>query len=396
MVNIIPVTSQDMILKAKQIAWAEYAKYATPEDYLTLYIDVPYCQSECKYCYHNYGDIQIRGKILDSEIDSLEREMEQAAKIMGQHPVRAINFGGGTPSLLSPRQLERILTMIDSLWILDKSDESERGFEGHPAHITDEYIDVLSSSYMNRLSLGVQTFNRDILKLENRKHISEETLSEIIKKFRQRKQIRSINVDLLAGLIDQTPQILEQDIWSLMRMGVQQITIYKASKTKNHRDHPQIQPEGLWELLHHVNEVFNKESIPWEYIGTANKDDLMKCNRFYLRNFEFFKYSYNPTPWSYNSCIGFTIDRDTANSIQHPWSFFIPANLAYEVLLNSKDVFAFYNILTPLDRLHWGKCFSRRSDERSQILARKFEELRPTMEGILNTSGNFLAFPPYK
>lgn len=337
----------------KKEIWKSYLENKDEKDYLGLYIDIPFCRSACLYCYHNMGGKQVRNCVLDDQVNYLEKQFQQAAEIFGTEPIYTINFGGGSPSLLSPKQLEKVFKLIEKYWNLQISDKNEMGFEFHPAYLTNEHIKVLENSFINRLSMGVQTFDKEILRKEHRAHVSEKKIEEIFNKVKAFS--KQTNVDLLSGLIGQTPDILEKDVKTLLDIGVDWLTIYKASKYFKHWKHPEIQKDGQWRLLQRVYEKYN--NYPgYYYIGSESKKNMMKCNRFYRLPQHIFEYSYNPAPIEYNNILGFSIDE--SEGIQFPWSYFIPINKGYEKF--SKYLTLFYSISGNIDKSHWRDVYKKR------------------------------------
>lgn len=217
--------------KIKNI-WQEYLENKTENDYTTLYIHVPFCIQKCNYC--EYCSKITHNGIDDSKIDYLEEQFLNALKVFKDEPIKAINFGGGTPNILSPKQLERILNMIKKHWNLKIDKDNEMGFEFHPALFSKEHLDVLQNSYINRLSMGIQTFDKNVLKAENRLYVSEEQLKNIYNSVKNFSKI--VNVDLLAGLIGQTSSMLSNDVKALLDIGVESLTIYELNRVHNRRN----------------------------------------------------------------------------------------------------------------------------------------------------------------
>jgi len=127
--------SKEKILKEKEKIWIEYIKNKSKDDYLTLYIHIPYCTQRCNYCEY-FSKIIPDGKVPDLHIDYLEQQFKEAASYFKNEKIKALNFGGGTPNILSPKQLERILNMIQQYWNLEISIDNEMGFEFNPYHMS--------------------------------------------------------------------------------------------------------------------------------------------------------------------------------------------------------------------------------------------------------------------
>lgn len=304
---------------------------------------MPFCSQQCSYCKYY---TRIASKIPDSCLDYLERQFKDVSEIFGNEPIKAINFGGGTPNILSPKQLERILNMIPKYWNLKISDENEMGFEFIPYHLSQDHISVLRNSYINRLSLGVQSFNRDVIRAEKRLYSSKERVGDIYHAVKTFAKI--VNIDLMAGLRNQTTNILLEDVETSLKVGFESVTVYGMEKImgRPHRkiDISKIKPM----LLGMYNKYINYPG--YRYIGTT-ENNYMYCNRFY-KNVNNFKFFYNSAPIDYNSTLGFCIDDDKSWRATASYSFFIPANMAYQKI--NRNTTVFYSLDSKMNpRKHW-------------------------------------------
>ena len=286
--------------KVKNI-WVEYLEKKSEKDYTTLYIHTPYCSQKCFYC--EYFS-KIAPGVPESCIDYLEKQFEEAAPYFEKEKIKAINFGGGTPNMMSPRQLDRVLKMVDSYWHLEKSWENEMGFEFNPHHLSDEHMSVLKSSYINRLSMGVQSFNPEILKLENRLYTSPEIVQKIYND--SKSFTKMMNVDLLAGLFNQTTETLLRDVKFLLDIGVEAITIYELNRV-NGRNNKESERKYIENMLIVVNQIF-KNYPNYRWVGT-DETHFEHCNRLY-KNTPMYEFPYNPAPQGYNNVIAFSLDDD--------------------------------------------------------------------------------------
>src|SRR2546422_11138295 len=121
----------------------------------SLYVHVPFCAHKCEYC--AFYSEALNGEVVDRYVASVIREMESVAE--GVKP-RTIFFGGGTPSLLNLRQWEQILKAMERLDLLGAD---EWTVECNPATVSRDKAELLRSYGVNRLSMGVQSFNEGLL-----------------------------------------------------------------------------------------------------------------------------------------------------------------------------------------------------------------------------------------
>lgn len=333
--------------------WKEYLANKTPQDYTSLYIHVPYCTQKCAYCEY-FSKVTTTG-IPDSCLDYLEEQFMNALPFFKDEPIKALNFGGGTPNLLSPAQLDRVLKMISKYWKLDLSHSNEMGFEFHPHHITEEHFDVLRHSYINRVSMGIQSFNPHVLKLEKRYPTSKGRLLYLyntVSSF-----ARMVNIDLLAGLFDQTSEILIDDVRTLMDIGIESITIYELNRI-NGRNNKESERDYITKMLLDTYDAL-KDRQEYRYVGTTLEDGFMHCNKYYRKNADMFEIPYNPAPQGFNNVVAFSIDDDSLE--KYPYSHFIPINKAYQRLGNRETLFYSLDRKVQEDRPWWKDGFERRA-----------------------------------
>ncbi len=336
--------------------WSDYLCSKTNQDYLTLYIHVPYCTQKCRYC--EYASKVTCSGVPEESIDYLESQFSTAAAIFKDEPIKAINFGGGTPNTLSPKQLQRILKMIPKYWNLQTGDEYELGFEFHPYHITPEHIAILKDSYINRLSMGVQSFDKGVLALENRLYVPRERILQIYTDTKSFTKV--MNVDLLAGLMSQTSDILINDTHALLTIGVEAVTIYELHRLlrTRHYNKESTRPYITKMLLDLYAKQVAAPFPNYRYEGTT-PEEFIHCNRFYRSDAHQFTYTYNPAPQGYNSVVAFSIDDKNIGS--YPYSHFIPVDKAYQRLTNSLTMFYSLRDKANSDRPWWKKAFDTRT-----------------------------------
>ncbi len=120
------------------------------------YIHIPFCSHICYYC--DFAKVFLEGQPVDDYLDALIKEFN-AHDI---HRLKTLYIGGGTPTVLTARQMRRLLSALTEN--LDLSYLSEFTVEANPGDLSDEMVEVLAQSPVNRVSLGVQTFNNRLLK----------------------------------------------------------------------------------------------------------------------------------------------------------------------------------------------------------------------------------------
>ena len=184
-----------------------------------LYIHIPFCTQKCIYCDFMSGtNLSLRQDF----VASLIAEMDLYLDFFASDPMRTIYFGGGTPSLLSVDELQRIYDAIAQRW--DISAVEEFTVECNPDDLTEEYLLQLRSLPINRLSIGVQSFCDDELQWLNRRHTSQEAFDVVLRA--QKAGFENITIDLMFALPVQTLESLNYSIDKALELGVQHISAY--------------------------------------------------------------------------------------------------------------------------------------------------------------------------
>ena len=184
-----------------------------------LYIHIPFCKSRCIYCgFYSTTHLSLR----DSYVSALCHEMEMRSRNVLFQQLSTIYIGGGTPSQLSISHLHDIFKCIDNHFHVD--DDAEITIECNPDDVTPSFAEALRELPINRVSMGVQTFNDERLKFLRRRHSSEQVLQAIE---RLRKAgIGNISIDLMFGFPNETLEEWESDIEQALNLHVEHISAY--------------------------------------------------------------------------------------------------------------------------------------------------------------------------
>lgn len=212
-----------------------------------IYLHIPFCKRRCVYC-DFFSTTQ--SEKTDSYIGALCRELEIRRAYLQGEKVETVYFGGGTPSQLSEKHFKQVFKTIGSLYHLTK--DAEITLEANPDDLTPDYIDMLRRLPFNRLSMGIQTFHEDTLKLLNRRH----TARQAIKAFQDCRSagFANISIDLIYGLPGETAEMWEQDLQQAILLGPEHISAYHLIYEKG---------TPLWTLReqHRVEEVSEETSV---------------------------------------------------------------------------------------------------------------------------------------
>ena len=180
-----------------------------------LYVHIPFCESKCKYC--NFVSGNFSRDIQEKYLDTLIKEIN-SYKI--QNNVSTIFFGGGTPSILTAEDIEKIILAIKNNFKISKNVEIT--IECNPNSVSLEKLKKYKKLGINRISFGVQSLNDSVLKLIGRVHNKKQALQAI--KNARLAGFKNINVDLLLGIKEN--KNIFQDICLLKKLGVTHISAY--------------------------------------------------------------------------------------------------------------------------------------------------------------------------
>lgn len=196
-----------------------------------LYVHIPFCKSRCIYCdfYSTTREAEQEAYVGALCREIRERRHELPAEADNRVCARTIYIGGGTPSLLSPAQLARIFGCIRENYAV--ADGAEVTVEMNPEDVVvDEALSLaggLANGTFNRVSLGIQTFDDDLLRLLRRRHSAERAVEAV--KSLQLVGAQNISIDLIYGLPGQTLELWERDLDVAFSLGVQHLSAYALS-----------------------------------------------------------------------------------------------------------------------------------------------------------------------
>ncbi len=178
---------------------AVVSRIGTGQKSVSVYCGIPYCASICTYC--DFNVYARREHEFDAYVNALTREIENtAADFSPPRFAKTLSFGGGTPSLLSARQIEKIVAAVRENFLFDA--RAEWMLEANPGTVDLEKLRALRAMGLNRLSLGVQTFDDARLRQFNRAHTAADAYDAF--DWARRAGFENISLDLIYGLPEQS------------------------------------------------------------------------------------------------------------------------------------------------------------------------------------------------
>lgn len=191
-----------------------------------IYIHIPFCTKKCLYCDFFSGN---QLYLIDNYVQALVRELELRKTYLGRNQVSTIYFGGGTPSLLTKDQVYNILKAIHVNFEVDKN--AEVTLECNPENVNREYIDDLFDAGVNRISLGVQFWDDEILMKFNRQH-STELINRALAIINQSRFI-NLSVDIMYSIPGISDDSLKSSLHQLLRYDIKHISAYSLTISRN-------------------------------------------------------------------------------------------------------------------------------------------------------------------
>ncbi|MHC4636333.1 MAG: coproporphyrinogen III oxidase family protein [Planctomycetota bacterium] len=222
--NFLTFCSSRLIRRS--LAFEKYSLSSPPKpdkngSYL-LYIHIPFCEELCPYC--SFARVKFEPSLALRYFDALEKEIEIYHKL--GYRFNNIYIGGGTPTIM-PARLGRIIELAKSLWQI-----KQISVETNPNHLRPEVLGILKDAGTNRLSVGAQSFNDQILQSIQRlqKYGTGEEIRE--KLLLVNGMFETLNIDMIFNFPNQTDQMLMQDIETIKEIKTNQVTYYPLMVSK--------------------------------------------------------------------------------------------------------------------------------------------------------------------
>lgn len=241
---------------------------------LSLYIHIPWCIKKCPYCdFNSHGIKDNRSDIPEKQY--VERLLEDLARQIpkrSQRKLHSIFIGGGTPSLFSAKSFETLLDGVNKLF--DFEENIEITIEANPGTFETEKFLGFRQAGINRLSIGVQSFNAEHLKSLGRVHNPKQAIAAA--EFAHKAGFNSFNLDLMHGLPNQTLEEALLDLQTAIDLNPQHISWYQLTLEPNtlfYQQPPQLpQDETLWDIQEAGQKLLAENGYKQYEISAYTKD----------------------------------------------------------------------------------------------------------------------------
>lgn len=254
-----------------------------PNSGMGLYVHVPFCKTKCPYCdFNTYQGIE---NLIEPFLPAITSEITCWGDALAHPPVKSVFFGGGTPSYLPQGDIERILVAIQSSFQVDPA--AEISIEANPGDLDEAACAGILNQGVNRLSIGVQSLDNDLLNLLGRRHQA----SEAVEAFQSARQagFDNVNLDLMYGLPNQSMEQWQKTLSSLIELTPEHISLYALTIEEGTPMHrwaaegkiPEPDSDLAADMYQHAREVLAEagyhhyEISNWSLPGRACEHNLV-------------------------------------------------------------------------------------------------------------------------
>ncbi len=344
------------------------------------YIHIPFCKSKCNYCsFVSFDKLSLKTRYLKALIFQIQIEYNGES-------LNTLYFGGGTPSLLTVEEFQ---------WLTDLfklEDNAEITVEVNPDSIDLKYLQGLRNLGINRLSIGVQTFDDKILKLIGRGHNSAQTAFAL--NCAQKAGFKNISLDLIYGLPNQSLADFEKDLRLAIDSGIQHVSLY-GLKIEDGCYFCENMPKGIAnsdvQADMYLKAVKVLKTADFEYYEISNfslPDFNSKHNLNYWENNAY--YGFGCAASGYSSNVRYTNEVDLGKYIQNPLSKIAEQKLTRQEILE-EAIFLGLRKMNGIDiekinndfGIDFNKKYANILDKYSQYFIKTSKGYAFTIEGIL-------------
>ena len=241
---------------------------------ISLYIHLPWCEKRCPYCDFNINTNKLDGDE-ESLLAALTLDLQDSMKYIQKRKFCSVYFGGGTPSLVSSKIIKRIIKNLNDMGHL--KEECEISFELNPKEVSHSYLNEIIAAGVNRVSIGIQSFDQGVLDSLERNHSTNDSYQAIM----IASEFKNINIsiDLIYAVMNQSIASLKQDIEIFCKNKIDHLSLYQLT----------IEPNTIF----YKKELNTPSDKTIESMELAVKDILNKNNIF----------QYEVSSWSKNNKV---------------------------------------------------------------------------------------------
>lgn len=296
-----------------------------------IYIHIPFCKQKCTYC--DFYTIVAPGKT-DAFVNALIREIGLRNDYLSHRKISTIYFGGGTPSILNEAQLSLILQSLYAYFDIDAN--AEITIEANPDDLTAEYLRMLSRLPFNRLSIGIQSFQDNELKLINRRHNAQQAINAFYAA--RESGFDNISLDLIYGLPEQSMNSWNDNILKIIDLNPEHISVYgltyeEGTPLFRQKQKGKVQPADDETMIEMHKEMMKKLILHgYEYYEISNYAKAGKRSK------------HNSSYWNFTPYAGFGPSAHSFDGISRQWN--IASVSTYIEKIQQSEIFFEREVLT--------------------------------------------------
>lgn len=256
---------------------------AESDEPLSVYVHLPFCRKLCFYCGCTMM-VTRSNNLVERYLSALEQEIARVGKVLGKRKVVQLHWGGGTPTYLNPEQLTRVHNAISAQFQF--TPDAEQSIEIHPPVTTFEQMKTLRKLGFNRVSMGVQDFDREVQEAVNRIQPFEQT-RDLVKASRD-LGFRSVNIDLMYGLPHQTVEKFAATLDKVAELRPDRVALFGYAHLPQLKPHQKLIDAKALPVPDARVSIFESAverlmAIGYRYIGldhfALEEDDLSKAQQ---------------------------------------------------------------------------------------------------------------------
>lgn len=272
-----------------------------------IYIHIPFCKTRCHYCdFYTSTSFKDKSKF----VEALKAEVLLTQKYLSDKEIKTIYFGGGTPSVLSITEISDILNSIYANHKVDP--QCEITLEANPDDISKSNCEAYQSIGINRISLGIQSFNDDMLRFMNRRHNAQRGIASIIDIYSS--GITNISIDFIYGIPGLTEDMLKETLLKVKNLPVSHVSAYHLTIEEG-------TVFGNWKSESKLREIREDDSFS-QFLLVTNYLENLGFEQYEISNFaKEGKYSkHNSSYWSFEPYLGLGPSAHSFNVVSRQWN----------------------------------------------------------------------------
>lgn len=300
-----------------------------------IYIHVPFCKQKCNYCNFHFSTKQDN---VEELVSGMIIELDQRKSYLKTKKIDSIYFGGGTPSIIDVKHIINIIEKIYSLFDVKKT--AEITMEFNPDDIKKEKLNKLRQAGINRLSIGIQSFNNEDLIFMNRSHNAKEAISSI--KLAKECGFNNMSIDLIYGVQNQTDKTWKKNLNQMFELEIDHFSAYALTVEPDTKlnyliKKKRVQPTSELKAENHFK-ILQEESLKMGY-------EQYEISNFCRKN----KFAqHNTSYWKDKAYLGIGPSAHSYNGKSRRWN--ISNNLKYITLINNSEKYFDEEKLSPTQK----------------------------------------------